>query len=250
MKLDERKNRHTFASCGMAISTLSMCSIMMVFLNFCFIFFHLFFICISHFLPSGNIESPRTITNRLKFVLNDAASSTAAEFPLGVLTAENRDTWADVRAHLEKTHNEAALETVDSALFLLSLDDKADYSPEDPVPIVQNMLHGDSNGLINRWFDKSFSLIVCKDGNAGINFEHSWGDGMQKIQKFFYFYIDYLKTICYFHIIGVAVLRYFNEIYKETTTKPICQPSDVHNGLVEDVGDDIFKIGKQIQIEN
>lgn len=113
----------------------------------------------------------------MKFVLNDEASNKAAEFPLGVMTAENRDTWAAVREHLIETHNETALDTIDSALFLVSLDDKADYSPENPVPIVQNMLHGDANGLINRWFDKSFSMIVCKDGNAGINFEHSWGDG-------------------------------------------------------------------------
>lgn len=124
---------------------------------------------------------PRTIANRLKFVLNDDASSKAAEFPLGVMTAENRDTWADVREHLVDTHNETALNTIDSALFLVSLDDKADYSPENPVPIVQNMLHGDSNGLINRWFDKSLSMIVCKDGNAGVNFEHSWGDGKEYI---------------------------------------------------------------------
>lgn len=162
--------------------------------------------------------SPRTIANRLKFILNDAASNSAAQHPLGVLTAEDRDTWADVREHLEKTHNDAALNTIDSALFLLSLDDKADYSPENPTAIVKNMLHGDSNGLINRWYDKSLSLIVCKDGNAGLNFEHSWGD-------------------------GVAVLRYFNEIYKETTTTPFCQPSDAHSSLVEDVEDDIFKIG-------
>lgn len=84
---------------------------------------------------------------------------------------------ATVREHLVETHNEAALDTIDSALFVLALDDKASYSAEDPVPIVQNMLHGDANGYLNRWFDKSFTLIVCKDGNAGINFEHSWGDG-------------------------------------------------------------------------
>lgn len=125
----------------------------------------------------GNIEAPRTIINRLKFVLNDAASNKPSEFPLGVMTAENRDTWADVRELLIQNHNENALDTIDSALFVVSLDDKADYPPEDPVPIVKNMLHGDANGLINRWFDKSFTLIVCKDGNAGINFEHSWGDG-------------------------------------------------------------------------
>ena len=46
-----------------------------------------------------------------------------------------------------------------------------------------------------RWFDKSFNLIVTKNGLSAINFEHSWGD-------------------------GVAVLRFFNELYRHTTTKP------------------------------
>jgi carnitine O-acetyltransferase len=32
------------------------------------------------------------------------------------------------------------------------------------------MLH--SNGH-NRWFDKSIQLIVCENGKAGINMEHS-----------------------------------------------------------------------------
>lgn len=41
--------------------------------------------------------------------------------------------------------------------------------------------------LFDRWFDKSFQLILCKDGKAAINFEHAWGD-------------------------GVAVLRFFNEV--------------------------------------
>lgn len=136
-----------------------------------FLGFHVFFHRI------GNIVSPRSIANRLKFIFNDVNSSKAAEFPLGVLTTEDRDVWAKNREHLVQRNNATALDTIDSALFVLSIDDKADYSIEDPVPIVQNMLHGDSNGIINRWFDKSLSLIVCKDGNAGINFEHSWGDG-------------------------------------------------------------------------
>ena len=42
----------------------------------------------------------------------------------------------------------------------------------------------------NRWFDKSFQLIICKDGKAAVNFEHAWGD-------------------------GVAVLRFFNEVIKQ-----------------------------------
>ena len=44
-----------------------------------------------------------------------------------------------------------------------------------------------------RWFDKPFSLIVTKGGHSSINFEHAWGD-------------------------GVAVLRLFNEMYKDSKT--------------------------------
>ena len=53
-----------------------------------------------------------------------------------------------------------------------------------------------------RWFDKSFQLIVCRNSGASVNFEHAWGD-------------------------GVAVLRLFNELFKETTTAPVhpSQPS-------------------------
>lgn len=174
-----------------------------------------------HSFIAGNIEAPHTIINRLKFVINDESSSKTAEFPLGVLTAENRDKWAEFRAYLSDNHNENALETIDSALFCLSLDENAHFDPSDPVPMVQNMLHGDKNGLLNRWFDKSLSLIVCKDGTAGVNFEHSWGD-------------------------GVAVLRYFNEIYNETINKPICHPIDIRDAPSEDVSGAIFKIGKSM----
>lgn len=166
----------------------------------------------------GNIEAPHTIINRLKYVLNDESSSKPAEFPLGVLTAENRDKWAEFRTYFSENHNEKALETIDSALFCLSLDSDAQLDPSDPVPMIKNMLHGDKNGLQNRWFDKSLSLIVCKDGTAGVNFEHSWGD-------------------------GVAVLRYFNEVYNETVNKPICHPVDVRDVPTEDVSGSIFKIG-------
>eukprot|EP00731_Ephydatia_muelleri_P037937 Em0604g4a len=32
-------------------------------------------------------------------------------------------------------------------------------------------------GVAIKWFDKSFSLIVTKQGMAAVNFEHAWGDG-------------------------------------------------------------------------
>ncbi len=53
-----------------------------------------------------------------------------------------------------------------------------------------------------RWFDKSFQLIICKNGLTAVNFEHSWGD-------------------------GVAVLRFFNETFKYTTETPAVSLSSV-----------------------
>lgn len=82
---------------------------------------------------------------------------------------------------------------VDSALFCLCLDDE---SMNDHIHISHNMLHGDGT---NRWYDKSFSIIMAKCGNAAINFEHSWGD-------------------------GVAVLRFQNEVFKDSTENPLVNP--------------------------
>lgn len=62
---------------------------------------------------------------------------------------------------------------------------------DDPYAVTRQFLHGDGT---NRWFDKSFSLLVSKDGCAAVNFEHSWGD-------------------------VVAILRYIQDIYKDSTQK-------------------------------
>ncbi|XP_055594252.1 carnitine O-palmitoyltransferase 2, mitochondrial [Uranotaenia lowii] len=142
---------------------------------------------------SGDIEQPPVLMDRFKRILSD--NRAPFESPLGLLTTENRNTWAKIRNHMIKIGNENALKTVDSALFCLCLDEGI-INPENPIPMIRDFLFGDGT---NRWFDKSVSLIVAKDGTAGINFEHSWGD-------------------------GVAVLRYFQEIFKETTQSPFVHP--------------------------
>lgn len=139
----------------------------------------------------GNLVKPAEIQSHLKYILSD--STPAPAFPLSVLTSENRDVWAGLRDKLIGAGNAEDLRVVDSALFCLCLDDE---SMRDHIHISHNMLHG--NGC-NRWYDKSFSLIVTKDGQAAINFEHSWGD-------------------------GVAVLRFQNEVFKDTTEKPLVHP--------------------------
>lgn len=139
----------------------------------------------------GNLIKPAEVQAHLNYILSDPTPATS--FPLGVLTSENRDTWAGLRQKLLDAGNGEALHLVDSALFCLCLDEEV---MRDYIHISHNMLHGDG---CNRWYDKSFSIILAKDGQAAINFEHSWGD-------------------------GVAVLRFQNEVFKDTTEKPLVGP--------------------------
>ncbi|XP_075873815.1 carnitine O-palmitoyltransferase 2, mitochondrial-like [Nelusetta ayraudi] len=139
----------------------------------------------------GNLVKPAEIQSHLKYILSEAAP--VPDFPLGVLTSEHRDVWTDLRDKLEAAGNAENLRSVDSALFCLCLDDE---SFRDLSDFSRNMLHGDG---CNRWFDKSFSVIVTKDGQAAINFEHSWGDGK-------------------------AMLRFHEEVFKDTVEQPLVHP--------------------------
>lgn len=135
----------------------------------------------------GTIVSPQELYACIKYILESKVKE--AEFPIGVMTSENRDIWADVRTKLIELGNEEVLKSIDSAMYCISLDD---IDTEDPDILCPNFLHGNPQ---NRWFDKNYTLIVNKNGYAGLNFEHSWGD-------------------------GVAVLRFFNEIYNDSTKNP------------------------------
>lgn len=139
----------------------------------------------------GNIVSPSEIQAHLRYILED--SGPLPEFPLACLTSENRDIWAELRQKLVHGGNEESLQKVDSAVFCLCLDD---LPMKDFVHLSHTMLHGDGT---NRWFDKSFNLIVAKDGTAAVHFEHAWGD-------------------------GVAVLRFFNEVFRDSTQTPAITP--------------------------
>lgn len=105
---------------------------------------------VTKFPFSGNIVPPKVLLNRLKFVQNSSEAQKPAEYPIGILTTENRDTWAVVRQHLIETQNESALKAIDTALFCVALDEeKRDAS--DVIPNVQNLLHGKDGGVINRY---------------------------------------------------------------------------------------------------
>lgn len=159
---------------------------------------HILVQCKGHFYTfdvldeAGDILAPDRILACLKNILNDDIKE--ADYPIGIFTTLERNKWAILRDKLQSAGNEENLKTIDSALFNICLDDKDIKG--NLYELVRNFLHGDGR---NRWFDKSFSLQLTKDGMAAVNFEHSWGD-------------------------GVAVLRYFQDIYKDSTENPFVHP--------------------------
>eukprot|EP00277_Geminigera_cryophila_P010309 CAMPEP_0179409452 /NCGR_PEP_ID=MMETSP0799-20121207/2710_1 /TAXON_ID=46947 /ORGANISM="Geminigera cryophila, Strain CCMP2564" /LENGTH=765 /DNA_ID=CAMNT_0021181133 /DNA_START=101 /DNA_END=2395 /DNA_ORIENTATION=+ len=95
-----------------------------------------------------------------------------AQAPIGILTTEERDTWARLRGKLIEAHqdNQQALHAVESAMFLLVLEGACPEAIEDQA---KTMFLGDGR---NRWYDKSFQLIVFENACAGVNVEGSWAD--------------------------------------------------------------------------
>lgn len=92
---------------------------------------------------------------------------------VGSLTSENRDVWADARETLVKANpaNQTALETVQSASFVVCLDDAMPVTLEERA---HQYWHGDG---ANRWFDKPLQFIVNDNGTSGFIGEHSMMDG-------------------------------------------------------------------------
>jgi SAM-dependent methyltransferase len=109
----------------------------------------------------------------LRAVLAAGASPAEPGTAVGSLTSMARAEWAASRDALLAADpaNPAALDTVETALFCVCLEDSA---PADQLAAGDLLLHGDSG---NRWFDKAVSLVVFADGTAGINVEHCELDG-------------------------------------------------------------------------
>ncbi len=126
----------------------------------------------------------KSIVVAARWVPAQDASRTA----VGLLTTENQKVWSHCRKALahEGLRNGPNLGIVDSSLFVLCLDDT---SPQSAPEVCRNMICGSSeteNGIqvgscLNRWYDK-LAIMVCKNGAAGMNFEHTCTDGSVDIR--------------------------------------------------------------------
>ena len=92
---------------------------------------------------------------------------------VGALTSENRDVWTAARSNLLSAHaaNASALEAIESASFVVCLDDASPVTLEERA---HQYWHGDGR---NRWFDKPLQFIVNDNGTSGFMGEHSMMDG-------------------------------------------------------------------------
>ncbi|XP_076853895.1 carnitine palmitoyltransferase 1Aa (liver) isoform X2 [Brachyhypopomus gauderio] len=127
----------------------------------------------------GRLLLPREIEQQMERILADASEPQPGEEKLAALTAGNRVPWACARdAYLRRGKNRQSLDAVEKAAFFVTLDDTEQrYEPNNAVESLRryakSLLHGK---CYDRWFDKSFNLIVYKNGTMGLNAEHSWAD--------------------------------------------------------------------------
>ena len=89
----------------------------------------------------GHIVPTATIYQNLKHIVEDP--SPPPNFPVGVMTTENRDTWANMRRALSALPgNEEVLQLIDSAIFVLCLDN---HGLDSVADVTRTFLHGDGS---------------------------------------------------------------------------------------------------------
>ncbi|KAF9183248.1 hypothetical protein BGZ50_004367 [Haplosporangium sp. Z 11] len=128
--------------------------------------------------PNGERVSIQAIEQQLRNVVEAVNNTPESEkqAAVGVLTSENRDTWAKARQTLLGLSplNHVSLSSIDNSLFTICLDD---YSSGKDIDVSHhNIFH--AGNAHNRWFDKSMQFIFESNGRAGINGEHTPADAV------------------------------------------------------------------------
>eukprot|EP01122_Echinamoeba_exundans_P012613 TRINITY_DN531_c0_g1_i2.p1 TRINITY_DN531_c0_g1~~TRINITY_DN531_c0_g1_i2.p1 ORF type:complete len:672 (-),score=160.91 TRINITY_DN531_c0_g1_i2:64-1950(-) len=126
----------------------------------------------------GNRIAREALESHFKGIIEAVDHGKVSKQPLvGLLTTDHRDKWAVARQDLFTDGvNRASLEALESAAFMVCLDDEA---PQSGNAECELLLHGGGSQRqsANRWFDKTIQVIVWSNGHAGMLGEHSTIDG-------------------------------------------------------------------------
>nr|CAD7199794.1 unnamed protein product [Timema douglasi] len=119
------------------------------------------------------------LLSQLRFVVEESPRPTKT---VGILTSENRDTWAKYHRLLSQDpYNMKLLDVIEKSLFVLCLDGPApDLGVTDKQSISGlQMVHGGGSRASggNRWFDKALQLVVGSGGEVGCCYEHCSAEG-------------------------------------------------------------------------
>ncbi|XP_051916022.1 carnitine O-palmitoyltransferase 1, liver isoform isoform X1 [Hippocampus zosterae] len=127
----------------------------------------------------GRLLLPREIEQQMERILADRSEPAPGEERLAALTAGDRTPWAKGRdTYFSRGKNKQSLDAIEKAAFFVTLDETEQrFDESSPVKSLdsyaKSLLHGK---CYDRWFDKSFNLIIFKNGTMGLNAEHSWAD--------------------------------------------------------------------------
>ncbi|KAJ1969617.1 Carnitine O-acetyltransferase mitochondrial [Dispira parvispora] len=126
-----------------------------------------------HHPPTHRMLTTDELALRFAHVQRLAATQTEV-VPLGILTSDTRDQWAINRTEFLAVdpRNEQMLRQLETALFLVSLEDE---SPQTREEFSRACWHGATG--INRYHDKCFQLLVFANARVGYCGEHSLSDG-------------------------------------------------------------------------
>eukprot|EP00042_Codosiga_hollandica_P042330 m.386902 g.386902 ORF g.386902 m.386902 type:complete len:604 (-) comp56307_c0_seq12:92-1903(-) len=131
------------------------------------------------FHPSGAPLSETQMSTQIQRI---KTSAFIRHHRVGILTTADRDSWARWHAvMMESSVNQTSFQRIEKALVLLALDDE---SPSSKNAMLNYSLHGNgsSSSTSNRWFDKSYQIVVAANGVAGTVIEHTLGDGIPYIK--------------------------------------------------------------------
>uniref|UniRef100_A0A672UNF3 Carnitine O-palmitoyltransferase 1, muscle isoform n=1 Tax=Strigops habroptila TaxID=2489341 RepID=A0A672UNF3_STRHB len=126
----------------------------------------------------GRLLQPRDLQLQFQRILDDPSGPQPGEERLAALTAGERVPWAEARTRFfSRGPNKASLEAIERAAFFVTLDEEAHGAAPRRDGCMdayaKSLLHG---RCYDRWFDKSFTLVVYSNGKLGANAEHSWAD--------------------------------------------------------------------------
>uniref|UniRef100_A0A671UQQ4 Peroxisomal carnitine O-octanoyltransferase n=1 Tax=Sparus aurata TaxID=8175 RepID=A0A671UQQ4_SPAAU len=139
-------------------------------------------------LCDGQILTPPEILRQLSYVKERCEREPEGD-GVSALTSEERTRWAKAREHLISIdpHNKTILETIQSSLFVISLDETKPYSSPENYTNVRAAQTLTGNPTI-RWGDKSYNSIVFADGTFGSTCDHAPYDAMVLVS--FCWYLD------------------------------------------------------------